>query len=88
MSLRLSLSMKEDGPSFIFNDFIVTALAPRLNLIQAALQLSENITLFAIRGMHTNAIGKEGQMNSWCLLGGGGGEFTYILYNVEDRMDP
>jgi hypothetical protein len=37
-----------DGPSFIFTDVNFPALAPRLNLIEIALQLSENITHFAI----------------------------------------
>jgi hypothetical protein len=43
MNLRRSPSMREaDRPSFIFPDFDVPALAPRLNWIQTALQLSED----------------------------------------------
>jgi hypothetical protein len=45
MNLRWSKPMREvDGPNFIFIDFNVPALAPRLSWIQTALQLSENIT--------------------------------------------
>jgi hypothetical protein len=73
-----------DGPSFLFIDFNV-ALAPRLSGIKTALQLSENITLFAICGIHINVIGKEGQINTWCL---GGIIYVYTLYNVGDRMEP
>jgi hypothetical protein len=39
-----------DGPRFILIDFDVPALAPRLNWIEEALRLSENITLFVTRG--------------------------------------
>jgi hypothetical protein len=47
-SLRWSVSTREvDDPRLILIYFNVPALAPRLNGIETALQLSENITLFA-----------------------------------------
>jgi hypothetical protein len=65
MNLTWPNSMTEvDDPSFIFIDFQVTALASRLYRIQTALQLSENITLFAIYVIYTSVIGKEGQINT------------------------
>jgi hypothetical protein len=68
VNLRWSKSMREvDGLSFSVIDFNVLMLAPRLSWIEAALQLSENITLCAIRGVHTVVISKEGQINTWCL---------------------
>jgi hypothetical protein len=68
MSLRGPKSMREvDGPSFIFIDFNVPALTPRLNRIQITLRFSKNITLFAIRGIHSSVIDKEDQINTWCL---------------------
>jgi hypothetical protein len=74
MNHRWSKSIREgDGQSFILIGFNVPALAPCLNLIQTALQLCENKTLFAIRGIHSSAIGKEGQINTWCL-----GRIIYI----------
>jgi hypothetical protein len=73
-----------DGVSFVFIDINVPALAPHLNWIQTALQLSENITLCVICGIHTNVIGKEGQADTWCL----GVSFIYILYNVGDMAEP
>jgi hypothetical protein len=62
--------MREVGPNFIFIDFIVPALGPRLNWIQTALQLSENITLFAIRGIHTSviAIGTDEHVVFWGII--------------------
>jgi hypothetical protein len=54
-----------DGLSLILIGFNVPALAPPLNCIQVALLHSENITLFAIRGIHsTSVIGKEGQIKT------------------------
>jgi hypothetical protein len=68
MNLRWSNSKRDAyGPSFFFIDFKVLALAPRLDGIQTALQLSENITLFAIRGIRTSVTGKEGQIHNSCL---------------------
>jgi hypothetical protein len=69
MNLRWSKSMGEvHGPSFIFIYFNGPA---HLSWIQTALQLSENITLFVIHGIHRSLIGKEGQINTWCFSGGG-----------------
>jgi hypothetical protein len=48
-------------------DFNSTALAPLLSWIETALQLSENITLYAICGIHSSVIGKEGQI-MWSKL--------------------
>jgi hypothetical protein len=60
LRLRWSKSMRNaDGPSLILIDFNVPALTPRLNWIESALQLSENIILFSIRGIYTSVIGKE-----------------------------
>jgi hypothetical protein len=64
MGLKRSNSMREvDDLHFIFINFNVLALAQFLNRIQTALQLSENITIFAIHDMHTCVISKEGHMN-------------------------
>jgi hypothetical protein len=47
MSLRRSNSMRDvDSSSFIFINFNVPAIEPRLSLIETTLQLPENITLF------------------------------------------
>jgi hypothetical protein len=49
MSIRGPKSMrKQDGLSLILVDFYVPALTPRLNNTDTSLQLSENITLFAV----------------------------------------
>jgi hypothetical protein len=57
VSLRGPKSMRDvDGPNLIFIDFNVPALELRINWIETALQLSENITLFAICGIHTSAV--------------------------------
>jgi hypothetical protein len=54
MNLRWSTFMREvDGPGCIFTDFIVPPL-----------HISEDINLFAMCGMHTSVISKEGQMNT------------------------
>jgi hypothetical protein len=47
-----------DGLSFIFIDFNAPALALHLSWIQIVLQLSENITLFLIHGIHSSVIDK------------------------------
>jgi hypothetical protein len=84
MNFRRSESERQvDGSSFIFVDFNFPALASRLNWIETALQLSDNIT-FAICGIHTSVIRKEGQMNTWCL----GVSFIYILLNVGVKTEP
>jgi hypothetical protein len=59
MNLMWSKSMREvDGPNFIFIDFNVPALSPRHGSTETSLQLSENLTLSAIRGIHTSVIAK------------------------------
>jgi hypothetical protein len=74
MILRWSKSMREvDGQISIFIDFNVPALAPRLSWIQTVLQFSENIILFEISGINRSTIGKEDQVNIWCL-----GSMIYI----------
>jgi hypothetical protein len=50
---------KVDGSCFIFIDFYVPTLTPRLNSTETSLQLSENITLFAVCRMYTGVISKE-----------------------------
>jgi hypothetical protein len=49
MSFRGPKSMKKvSGLSLIFIDFYVSVLTPRLNSTETSLQLSENMTLFAV----------------------------------------
>jgi hypothetical protein len=49
MSLRGPKSMRKvDGLSLIFSDLYVQVLTPHLNSTETTLQLSENITLFAV----------------------------------------
>jgi hypothetical protein len=50
---------KLDGPNFISIDFYVPALTPCLNSPETWLQLSENITLFAVCHVYTGVISKE-----------------------------
>jgi hypothetical protein len=60
MSLRGPKSMRKvDGLSLIFTDFYVPAPTPCLNSTKTSLQLSENITLFAVCRIYTGVIGKE-----------------------------
>jgi hypothetical protein len=60
MSLRRPKSMRKiDGPSLIFIDFYVSALTPRLNITEISLQLSENITLFAVCRIYIGVISKR-----------------------------
>jgi hypothetical protein len=60
MSLRGPRSMRKvDNLSPIFIDFYVSALTPRLNGTETSLQLSENITLFAVCRMYTGVLSKE-----------------------------
>jgi hypothetical protein len=60
MSLRGPESMtKVDGLSLIFIDFYVSQLTPRLNSTETSLQLSENITLFAVCHIYTGVVSKE-----------------------------
>jgi hypothetical protein len=61
-SLSWSKSVREvDGPSVISINFNVPVITPRLNKTETALQLSEDIALYMIRGIHTstNVIRKE-----------------------------
>jgi hypothetical protein len=48
-----------DGMSLTFIDFYVPALTPRLNSTEISLQLSENITLFAVCSIYTGVNSKE-----------------------------
>jgi hypothetical protein len=60
MSLRETKSLrKTDVLSLIFIDLYVPALTPRLSSTETSLQLSENITLFAIYRIYTGVISKE-----------------------------
>jgi hypothetical protein len=62
MSLSRPKSMREvHYLSLIFIDFNVLALTPRLNSTENSLQLSENITLFAVCRIYkfTSVISKE-----------------------------
>jgi hypothetical protein len=60
MSLRWPNSMRKvDGLSLIFIDFYVAAFTPRLNSTETSLQLSENITLFAVCRIYTDINSKE-----------------------------
>jgi hypothetical protein len=60
MSLKGAKSVREvDGLSLIFIYFYVPVLTPYLNITQTSLQLSENITLFAVCCIYTGVISKE-----------------------------
>jgi hypothetical protein len=60
MSLRWPKSMRKvDGLSLIFIDFYVSALTTRLSNTETSLQLSENITLFAVCRIYTGVVSKE-----------------------------
>jgi len=60
-SLDRSMTTGEaDGLSLILIDLHVPALTPRLHSIKAALQLSQNVALFAICCIYTRVISKEG----------------------------
>jgi hypothetical protein len=60
MSLERSKSMRKvDGFNIIFIYFYVPALTPRLNSTETSLQLSENITLFAVCRIYRGVISKE-----------------------------
>jgi hypothetical protein len=55
---------KMDGLSLIFIDFCVPEHAPRLNNTEPSLQLSENITLFAVCGIYTGVVSKETKIDT------------------------
>jgi hypothetical protein len=60
MSLRGPNSMRQaDGLRLILIDFYVPALTSRINSNEISLQLSENITFFAVCRIYTSAISKE-----------------------------
>jgi hypothetical protein len=50
---------KVDDLHFIFIDFYVPAVTPRLNSSETSLQVSENITLFAVCCIYTDVMSKE-----------------------------
>jgi hypothetical protein len=50
---------KVDVLSLIFIDIYVPVHTPRLNSTETSLQLSENITLFAVCRIYTGVISKE-----------------------------
>jgi hypothetical protein len=59
-SLGRPMSMRKvNGLSLIFVDIYVPALTSRLNSTETSLQLSENITLFAVCRIFTGVISKE-----------------------------
>jgi hypothetical protein len=63
MRLCRSSSMGEtDSQSLIFTDFNILALTSWLQWWQAMLELSGNITLFAVSGVYTCVPHKEGQV--------------------------
>jgi hypothetical protein len=64
---------KVDDLSLILIDFYVPALTPRLSNTEPSLQLSENITLFAICRIFTGVINKETEIDPRCL-----GRIIYI----------
>jgi hypothetical protein len=60
MSLRRPKSMRKvDYLSLILIHFYVPALTRRFNSTETSLQLSENITLFAVCRIYTRVISKE-----------------------------
>jgi hypothetical protein len=82
--------IKVDGLSLIFIDFYVPALTPRLNTSENSLQLSENITLFAVCRVYTctRVMRKYTLIDIRCL-----GRIIYIYiyifvwYNVGERTE-
>jgi hypothetical protein len=65
LSLRGPKSMRKvDGPSLIFIDFYVLKLTLRFNSNETSLQLSENITFFAVCCICTGVIIKEKQIDT------------------------
>jgi hypothetical protein len=60
MSLSEPKSMRKvDGLSLIFIDFYIPGLIPGLNSTETSLQLSENITFFAVCRIYIGIIRKE-----------------------------
>jgi hypothetical protein len=61
MSLNRFTAMREiDGLSLVFIYFYVPAFTSWLRRIEAAVQLSEILTFFAICGVETHFISKDG----------------------------
>jgi hypothetical protein len=70
MSLRGPKSMtKVDGMSLTFIDFYVPALAPRLNSTEISLQLSENITIFAVCRLYIYRCHQQRDLESHQVFG-------------------
>jgi hypothetical protein len=88
MSLGGPKSMRKvDGLNLIFIHFYVPALTPCLNSTETSLQLSENITLFAVCRIHVYIQVSSAKIprytpDVW------GVSFMYRLYNVGDRTEP
>jgi hypothetical protein len=60
LSLRGPMSVRKiGGPSLIFIDFYVPAHTPCLSRSETLLQLSENITLFAVCHIYTGVVTEE-----------------------------
>jgi hypothetical protein len=53
-----------DGLSFLFVNLNVAALTPRLHCGETVLELSKDMTLFAISAIQVRIIGKQGEVNS------------------------
>jgi hypothetical protein len=64
---------KVDGLSLIFIDFYVPTLTPRLNNTETSLQITKNITIFAVCRIYTGVISKETEIDTRCL-----GRIIYI----------
>jgi hypothetical protein len=93
MSLRGPKSMKKvDGLILIFIDFYVPALTQRLNRTGTTLQVSENITPFAVLS-HIYRCRQQKVIDRYQVFGGYHLYvyiyiYIYILYNVGDRTEP
>jgi hypothetical protein len=90
MSLRGPKSMRQvGGLSLIFIDFYVLALTPHLNSTETSLQVSENITHFAVYRLYTGVISKETYIETkrlrriiytYCRIWGTGRNFVAPLH--------
>jgi hypothetical protein len=86
VSLRRPKSVRKvDDLSLMFIGFYVPAFTPRLNSSETSLQLSENITTFAVCDMYTDVISKEAWIDRRCL---GRIIYIYMLYSVGDMTEP
>jgi hypothetical protein len=78
MSIKGPKYMREiDVLSLTFIDFYVPVLSPRLSSTETSLQLSENITLFAVCRIYTGVINKEIHIDTRCL-----GRIIYIVADL------